>query len=184
MTFQKTIYAIHKMRSNHNISTTTKYPFMSPFSTLMLISKLMERKALKIPLHHQRAPIHPIRRQHARLPFCSPCSKPHSKLPQRKTTRNCGKFHEFTDRCARQYKSKHTFGDLSCCLAVIIVCQLFQPHELEGRNFRSAGNPPLNVNKMQTVKALVFRFCLEAPSQREDVDVRCTQQIFKIQKQC
>ena len=48
MTFQKTIYAVHKMRSNHNISTPTKYQFMSPFSTGMLISKLMERKALKI----------------------------------------------------------------------------------------------------------------------------------------
>ena len=27
------------------------------------------------------------------------------------------KIHEFTDGCAGQYKSKHTFGDLSCCLA-------------------------------------------------------------------
>ena len=27
------------------------------------------------------------------------------------------KIHEFTDGCAVQYKSKHTFGDLSCCLA-------------------------------------------------------------------
>ena len=27
------------------------------------------------------------------------------------------KVHEFTDGCAGQYKSKHTFGDLSCCLA-------------------------------------------------------------------
>lgn len=27
------------------------------------------------------------------------------------------KIHEFTDGCAGQYKSKHTFGDLSCCVA-------------------------------------------------------------------
>lgn len=27
------------------------------------------------------------------------------------------KVHEFTDGCSAQYKSKHTFGDLSCCLA-------------------------------------------------------------------
>lgn len=27
------------------------------------------------------------------------------------------KIHEFTDGCAGQYKCKHTFGDLSCCLA-------------------------------------------------------------------
>ena len=27
------------------------------------------------------------------------------------------KVHGFTDGCAGQYKSKHTFGDLSCCLA-------------------------------------------------------------------
>lgn len=27
------------------------------------------------------------------------------------------KIHEFTDGCAGQYKSKHTFGHLSCCLA-------------------------------------------------------------------
>ncbi|KAK3753750.1 hypothetical protein QZH41_005245 [Actinostola sp. cb2023] len=30
---------------------------------------------------------------------------------------NVEKVHEFTDGCAGQYKSKHTFGDLSCCLA-------------------------------------------------------------------
>jgi len=33
------------------------------------------------------------------------------------------KIHEFTDGCPRQFKSKHTFGDLSCCLPDF-VCQI------------------------------------------------------------
>ena len=41
-------HAIHKMKSNHNILTLLKFPYTSPFCIAMQISKLMERKTLKI----------------------------------------------------------------------------------------------------------------------------------------
>ena len=51
--------------------------------------------------------------------------------------------------------------------AVLLVKHYFEPHELEGRNVRGVGEPPLNVTKMELIRELVFKHYATAPSERE-----------------
>jgi len=45
------------------------------------------------------------------------------------------KIHKFTDECAGQYKSRHTFGDLFCFLADFgfqVDCHFFETSQAKG----------------------------------------------------
>ena len=117
MTFLKTMYAAHKTRSSHSISTRTKYPFMSQFSTVMPVSKLMERKVLRITLPSLKGTCLSYQMTTRKITTSFTMYSLILRYLREQQHLTVDKIHEFTDGCAGQYKSKHTFGDLSCCLA-------------------------------------------------------------------
>ena len=51
--------------------------------------------------------------------------------------------------------------------AVLLLKHFFESHELDGRNVRGVGKLPLDADKVETIKDLVFKHYATAPSQKD-----------------